>query len=112
MRKCPSAAAAVRRRSGRGIGTHPRRSKASCGYRSNDRRHRTRGLRQTKHEPRVICLSLPSIPFRSLQTRILALFLLLMVFVQLVAFVLINTVGMTAARKTVGDDLIAGARVF
>ena len=56
--------------------------------------------------------ALPSIPFRSLQTRILALFLLLMVVVQFGGFYLINTVGMAAARKTVADDLIAGARVF
>jgi diguanylate cyclase (GGDEF)-like protein len=49
---------------------------------------------------------------RSLQSRILALFLLLMVIVQLGGFVLINTVGMSAARKTVGEALVAGGRVF
>jgi len=48
----------------------------------------------------------------SLQTRIIALFLAVMVSVQLGVFALINTVGITAARKTVGDELAAGARVF
>jgi diguanylate cyclase (GGDEF)-like protein len=51
-------------------------------------------------------------PARSLQTRIIALFLLLMVVVQVGGFVLVNTVGMAAARKTAGDELVAGARVF
>src|SRR5258706_4704919 len=51
-------------------------------------------------------------PARSLQTRILALFLLLMIAVQVGGFVLINTVGVAAARKTVGDELIGGARVI
>jgi len=48
----------------------------------------------------------------SLQTRILAFFLLLMIAVQVGGFVLINTVGITAARKTVGDELVGGARVI
>ena len=42
-----------------------------------------------------------SMPALSLQTRIIALFVLLIVLVQLGGFVLINTVGMAAARKTV-----------
>ncbi len=50
-------------------------------------------------------------PTRSLQTRILALFLLLMLAVQVGGFVLINTVGVAAARKTVGDELVGGARI-
>jgi len=49
---------------------------------------------------------------RKLQTHILALFLLLMVGVQVGGFVLINTVGMAAARKSIGEDLVAGALVF
>jgi diguanylate cyclase (GGDEF)-like protein len=49
---------------------------------------------------------------RSLQTRILALFLLLMIAVQVGGFMLINTVGVAAARKTVGDELVGGARVI
>jgi diguanylate cyclase (GGDEF)-like protein len=53
-----------------------------------------------------------AIPMRSLQSRILALFLLLMVIVQVGSFFLINTVGMSAARKTVGEALASGARVF
>ncbi len=53
-----------------------------------------------------------SMTMRSLQSRILALFVLLMVIVQLGGFVLINTVGMSAARKTVGEALVAGGRVF
>src|SRR5437899_2238732 len=35
-----------------------------------------------------------------------------MVVVQVGGFVLINTVGMAAARKTIGEELVAGARVF
>jgi len=53
-----------------------------------------------------------ALSMRSLQSRILALFLLLMVIVQVGGFVLINTVGMSAARKTVGEALVSGARVF
>ena len=48
----------------------------------------------------------------SLQTRILTLFLALMVVVQVGGFVLVNTVGTTAARTTIGDELIAGEQVF
>ena len=49
---------------------------------------------------------------RTLQTHILALFLLLMVGVQVGAFILINTVGMAEARKSIGEDLLSGALVF
>jgi hypothetical protein len=55
---------------------------------------------------------LRSMPMRSLQARILALFLLLIVVVQVVGFVLINTVGGNAARNTVGAEVVAGGRVF
>jgi diguanylate cyclase (GGDEF)-like protein len=55
---------------------------------------------------------LRAIPMRSLQSRILALFLLLMASVQVGTFYFINTVGMSAARKTVGETLVSGARVF
>ena len=48
----------------------------------------------------------------SLQTRIIALFLTVMLSVQLGVFALISTVGIASARKTVGDELTAGARVF
>ncbi|MFI4904811.1 MAG: putative bifunctional diguanylate cyclase/phosphodiesterase [Burkholderiales bacterium] len=51
-------------------------------------------------------------PFRSLQARILALFLLLIVIVQVGSFVLVNTVGDSAARGRVGVEVVAGARVF
>jgi diguanylate cyclase (GGDEF)-like protein len=54
----------------------------------------------------------PAMQIRSLQSHILALFLLLMVVVQVGGFALINTVGMTAARKSIGEDLVAGAIVF
>ena len=54
----------------------------------------------------------PAMQIRSLQSHILAFFLLLMVVVQVGGFVLINTVGMTAARKSIGEDLVAGALVF
>src|SRR2546430_12954133 len=50
--------------------------------------------------------------FRRLQTRILALFALMTIVVQLGAIVLINTVGVGAARKTLGDELARGARAF
>src|SRR5215468_10903779 len=49
---------------------------------------------------------------RSLQSHILALFLALMVVVQVGGFALINTVGISAARKSIGEDLVAGALVF
>ena len=46
---------------------------------------------------------------RSLQSHILVLFLALMVVVQVGGFALINTVGISAARKSIGEDLVAGA---
>ena len=49
---------------------------------------------------------------RSLQSHILALFLLLMVGVQVGGFALIKTVGMSAARETIGENLVAGTLVF
>ncbi|HZQ62406.1 MAG TPA: diguanylate cyclase, partial [Casimicrobiaceae bacterium] len=49
---------------------------------------------------------------RSLQTRILALFLLVLLAVQIGGFVLINTVGAASARKSIGEDLFAGAQLF
>ena len=49
---------------------------------------------------------------RSLQTRMLALFLLLIFVVQIGGFVLINTVGGKSARSTVGADVVVGSRVF
>jgi diguanylate cyclase (GGDEF)-like protein len=51
-------------------------------------------------------------PPRGLQSRLLALLLLLVVGVQIGGFALINTVGGTAARNAIGQDLLAGARVF
>jgi diguanylate cyclase (GGDEF)-like protein len=51
-------------------------------------------------------------PIRSLQSRIVALFVLLMLAVQLIAFFLIDSVGVGVARKTVAADVIASARVF
>jgi diguanylate cyclase (GGDEF)-like protein len=61
-------------------------------------------------------MNLASIPFRSLrfnlQTRILALFLALMAVLQIGGFVLVNSVGTTAARTTIGDELIAGEQVL
>ena len=47
-----------------------------------------------------------------LQSRILALFTLMTVVAQLGVIALINTVGVTAARKTIGADLVRGGRVF
>ena len=48
----------------------------------------------------------------SLQTRILAAFVLLMIAVQVGGFLLINTVGIAAARKNVGEEVVRGARVI
>jgi diguanylate cyclase (GGDEF)-like protein len=55
---------------------------------------------------------LRALPMRSLQARILALFLLLIFVVLAGGFLLINTVGANAARSTVGAEVAAGARVF
>jgi len=55
---------------------------------------------------------IPAMNLRSLQTRILSLFVLLTVVVQAGGFVLINTVGIAAARKTASEELNAGALVF
>ena len=49
---------------------------------------------------------------RSLQTRILAFLLVLTLVVQVGGFALINTAGMSAARKTAGAELASGTRVF
>ena len=49
---------------------------------------------------------------RSLQAKILALFVLLIVVVQVGGFILINTAGISAARKSVGAEVLAGTRVF
>ena len=49
---------------------------------------------------------------RSLQARIFALFLLLVIVVQVGGFVLINTAGITASRRSVSAEISAGARVF
>jgi diguanylate cyclase (GGDEF)-like protein len=49
---------------------------------------------------------------RSLQTRILSLFVLLTLVVQAGGFVLINTVGVATARKTASEELLAGTLVF
>jgi diguanylate cyclase (GGDEF)-like protein len=49
---------------------------------------------------------------RSLQFRILALFVLLTLVVQAGGFFLINTVGIAAARKTATEELEAGTLVF
>jgi diguanylate cyclase (GGDEF)-like protein len=51
-------------------------------------------------------------PTPRLQTRIVALFLALIVVVQLGGFVLVNSVGVSTARKSIGEDLVAGSRVF
>jgi len=48
----------------------------------------------------------------SLQTRIIALFLVVMVMVQVGVFALINTVGVASAHKTADDELAAGSRIF
>ena len=57
-------------------------------------------------------MRVPSIPLRSLQARIFALFLLLVVVVQVGGFMLIKTAGLTAAHRSVGAEIAAGERVF
>jgi hypothetical protein len=57
-------------------------------------------------------MTLPTFRIRKLQSRILLLFLLLMVAIQVGVFLLVNTVGTTAAHKTAGEEVAAGARVF
>jgi diguanylate cyclase (GGDEF)-like protein len=52
------------------------------------------------------------VKIRSLQTRILAFLLVLTVVVQVGGFALINTAGMSAARRTASAELASGARVF
>jgi diguanylate cyclase (GGDEF)-like protein len=49
---------------------------------------------------------------RSLQWRIVAVFVLLMLAVQALGFLLISTAGVSGARKTVADELATGERVF
>ena len=61
---------------------------------------------------RVRLARLGMLPLRSLQARILALFLLLILVVQVGSFVLINRVGGNSARSTVGAEVAAGSRVF
>src|SRR6266496_6184483 len=48
----------------------------------------------------------------SLQVRIFALFIALMVALEVGGFFLVNRIGAAAARKTVGEEVVAGARVF
>jgi diguanylate cyclase (GGDEF)-like protein len=60
-------------------------------------------------------LSLPSLPAlstRSVQTRIPALFVLLIVVLQVGVFALLNTLGAASVRTTIGAEVVAGARVF
>jgi diguanylate cyclase (GGDEF)-like protein len=49
---------------------------------------------------------------RSLQWRIVAVFVLLVLAVQALGFLLISTAGVAGARKTVADELATGERVF
>jgi hypothetical protein len=57
-------------------------------------------------------MAMPSIPMRSLQARILAPFVLLIILVQVGGYLLIDTVGVSAARKSVGAEVAVGVRVF
>jgi diguanylate cyclase (GGDEF)-like protein len=67
--------------------------------------------RTATSERRTPLISLRSLRL-TLQARILVLFLALMIALQIGGFVLVNTVGTTAARTTIGDELIAGEQVF
>ncbi|MEO8304274.1 MAG: EAL domain-containing protein [Betaproteobacteria bacterium] len=55
---------------------------------------------------------LPSLSLNSLQNRIIASVLVLIVVIQAAAFVLINTVGAAAVRQSVIADIATGARTF
>ncbi len=55
---------------------------------------------------------MPALSMRSVQVRILALFVLVIVALQVGVFVLINTLGAAAVRKNVGAEVVAGVRVF
>jgi diguanylate cyclase (GGDEF)-like protein len=55
---------------------------------------------------------LPALSIRSLQTRILAAVLILIVAIQAAGFLLIDTVGAASVRKTVGESVANGARAF
>jgi len=46
------------------------------------------------------------LPVRSLQARILAPFILVVVLVQVGGYLLINTIGVTAARKSVSAEVV------
>ncbi|HSP62623.1 MAG TPA: hypothetical protein VLQ90_06555, partial [Pyrinomonadaceae bacterium] len=49
---------------------------------------------------------------RSLQTRIVVFFVLLLFGLQTGGFLLINSAGVNNARKTIADELVTGERVF
>jgi diguanylate cyclase (GGDEF)-like protein len=53
-----------------------------------------------------------TMPTRSLQTRIVALFLALTLVVQIGGFLLVDSVGASTARESIAENLAAGARVF
>jgi diguanylate cyclase (GGDEF)-like protein len=57
-------------------------------------------------------LRLPALLTRSVQARILASFLIVVIVVQSIGFVLINRAGTMAAQKTVGAEVATGTRVF
>jgi len=52
------------------------------------------------------------VQIRSLQTRIVVFFVLLLFALQMGGFLLINTAGVNNARKTIADELVTGERVF
>ena len=57
-------------------------------------------------------MRLPNLSLHHLQTRILAAFVLVMVAVGSTSLVLVHVNGTVAVRKTVGDEVVAGARAF
>ena len=83
----------------------PKRCVSACGAATVARRapSGTEGL---------LVMRMPTLPMRSLQARILAPFILVVVLVQVGGYLLINTVGGAAARRSVGAEVVAGARVF
>ena len=60
----------------------------------------------------MIALRLPKVSVGALRGRILASLVLLVVVVQVAGFLVIDGVGTATARKSVSDDVVAGARVF
>ncbi len=78
------------------------------------RGRRCRAAVQAGNLPRggIITTAHDNLRSSTLQTRILGLFLLLIIAVQVGALLVIDTVGVATSRRTTGEDLVAGAQLF